>query len=284
MILFNERPNFEEAWASTEFRVVMAGMGDDTAMMIAEMYKRGFEPDEIVFADTGSEHKHTYKFINYLKAWCAQRNWSKVVVLRKTDKSGAPLSVIGLAERDNTLPGAAFGVKSCTLRFKTETADKYFNNHPDCWRAWGVSGKGKSLESHTGSILRIVGINADEPSRYAKWRPEHKWTQVFPLVDWDIGEHESDAVEEVGLYYPGKSSCICCPHMSGKELYNLKIMYPDDYLRIRMLESNYQKTNMTPNSSTRGLCRRNTIGEKIQEYLELGITRGNGGCDICEIQ
>ena len=105
MILFTERPHFEEAWAATTFRVVMAGMGDDTTMMLAEMYKRGFEPDEIVFADTGSEHQHTYKFIKHLTEWCAARNWSKVVVLHKFDKNGKPLSVIETAERDNTLPG-----------------------------------------------------------------------------------------------------------------------------------------------------------------------------------
>lgn len=149
MILFNERPDFETAWAATTFRVVMAGMGDDTTMVLAEMYKRGFEPDEIVFADTGSEHKHTYRFIEHLRQWCAERNWSKVVVLNKVDKQGRPLSVIETAERDNTLPGAAFGIKSCTMRFKTETADKYFNNHPGCWSAWGVDRKGRPLSTHT---------------------------------------------------------------------------------------------------------------------------------------
>lgn len=162
MILFNERPDFETAWAATTFRVVMAGMGDDTTMVLAEMYKRGFEPDEIVFADTGSEHKHTYQFIEHLRQWCAERNWSKVVVLSKVDKQGNPLSVIETAERDNTRPGAAFGIKSCTMRFKTETADKYFNNHPGCWAAWGCLVKaapsvripGQSFASSASTLTR----------------------------------------------------------------------------------------------------------------------------------
>ncbi|WP_341263584.1 hypothetical protein [Morganella morganii] len=142
MVLFNERPPFEKAWLATSFRVIMAGMGDDTVMLIAEMYKRGYEPDEIIFCDTGSEFEHTYHFIGWLRSWCNERKWSKVVVLRKWDKDGEPLSVIETAEKNNTLPPAAFGSKSCSLRFKVETADKYFHNHPECLKAWGVEKKG----------------------------------------------------------------------------------------------------------------------------------------------
>lgn len=158
MILFNLRPTFEEAWAATDFKIVMGGMGDDTAMMIAEMY----EPDEIVFCDTGSEFPYTYDFIAYLK-------WSKAVVLNKFDKEGNPLALIDMVEENNTLPSAAFGSKSCSLRFKTETADKYLNNHPRAWVSWGVEKKGSRLASHTGAVLRLVGINSDEPKRAATW-------------------------------------------------------------------------------------------------------------------
>lgn len=283
MILFNTRPTIEEAWERSTFRVVMGGMGDDTAMLIAEMYQRGYEPDEIVFCDTGSEFAHTYEFIGWLRSWCKARNWSKVVVLRKWDKDGNPLSVIGDAEAKNDLPAAAFGSKSCSLRFKKETADKYFNNHPAAWRAWGVDGKGRKLSSHTGSILRLVGINADEPNRAAKWQPEDKWCQVFPLFDWDIGEKESNAVTEVGLYYPGKSSCICCPHLTGGEIYMLKMQYPEDYARVKQLELNYQRTKMTPSSSTKGLCRGKTMDDKLNEYLSCGLDRAEGGkCESCK--
>lgn len=284
MILFDKRPDFAEAWAATTFRVVMGGMGDDTAMLLAEMYVRGYEPDEIVFCDTGSEFAHTYEFIEHLRKWCADRNWSKVVVLKKYDKDGQPLSVIGLAEQNNDLPAAAFGSKSCSLRFKVETADKYFNNHPECWKAWGVTGKGKHVASHTGSILRIVGINADEQHRAANWKPENKWCQVFPLVDWGVGEQESTAVDEVGLYYPGKSACICCPHMNGKELYMLSVIYPEDFKRIKTLEANYQVTKMKPDSTVRGLCRAKTIEVKMAEYTKNGIVRGEGGCSVCDVQ
>jgi len=263
MITFTERPTFEQAWASTTFRIVMGGMGDDTAMMIAEMYKRGYEPDEIIFCDTGSEFPHTYKFIEHLKQWCEQRQWSKVVVLNKFDKSGKPLSLIEMVEKEKTLPAAAFGSKSCSMRFKTETADKYLNNHAGVMKALGITKKGSLLSSHKGQILRCVGINYDEPSRADKWKPEHKWIQVFPLYDWEIGEKESSAVEEVGLYYPGKSSCVMCPHLTGNEFRMLRDTYPQIFIRVLLIEKRYQMTQMTPESSTIGLCRRETIEMKL---------------------
>ena len=195
---FKDRPVMSKGfWCSFDFKVLMGGMGDDTAMLIAELYERGFEPNEIVFCDTGSEFPHTYEFIRFLQNWCNKKKWSKVVILKKFDKFKEPLSVIGMVRSQNTLPAAAFGSKSCSLRFKAETADKYFNNNNQCWKAWGVERKGVATSKHTGKILRLVGINFDEPERIAGWNNEPKWTQAFPLYDWVIGEAESEAVERV---------------------------------------------------------------------------------------
>lgn len=283
MILFNDRPSFEEAWAATPYRVLMAGMGDDTAMLIAEMYERGYEPDEIIFCDTGSEFPHTYKFIEDLKTWCIERAWSKVVILQKYDSDGKPLSVIGNAEAGLTLPSAAFGSKSCSLRFKAETADKYLNNSADCHKAWGIEKKGVSLDRHTGAILRIIGINADEPQRAAKWKPEHKWVQAFPLVDWEIGEHESGAVSRVGLYYPGKSSCICCPHLTGRELDMMRREYPKEFGRVIAMERNYIDFTRRDGVQVKGLCRRKTIADQLEDF-ERGKEIPSAGCEICSVQ
>ncbi|MDN0012506.1 hypothetical protein [Providencia stuartii] len=124
MVLFDKRPSFEKAWSATSFRVVMAGMGDDTAMLIAEMYKRGYEPDEIVFCDTGSEFEHTYHFIGWLRSWCNEKKWSKVVVLRKWDKDGNPLSVIETAEKKTRYlpPHLAANHAHCDLKLRPLTS------------------------------------------------------------------------------------------------------------------------------------------------------------------
>lgn len=268
---FEFRPVFnQELWDSFDYKVVMGGMGDDTAMMIAELFHRGFEPDEIVFCDTGSEFKHTYEFLDHLKKWCDKNNWSKVTVLRKFDKFDKPLSIISLCQDQKTLPAAAFGSKSCSLRFKVETADKYFNNNKKCWAAWGVDKKGVSTKTHKGKILRLVGINFDEPERVKGWKNEPKWTQVFPLFDWVIGEKESDVVESVGLYYPGKSSCIICPYLTHGEVAMLHDDYPDDYQLTIDIENNYRKHNLNKSAQE------DLFGDDSFDNTVLGLGGRNG--------
>lgn len=109
-----------------------------------------------------------------------------------------------------------------------------------------------------------------DTERADKWAPEHKWVQAFPLYDWGVGEKASDAVEKVGLYYPGKSSCYCCPHMNGADLVNLRDNYAPLFQRIQVIESNYQKTK-TSSSGPKGLLRKDTIATKIANYEKKGL-------------
>lgn len=243
---YKERPKIDAAWNDMrdQYKVLMAGMGDDTAMLIAELYIRGYEPDEIVFCDTGSEFPHTYKFIDHLRSWMIDKKWSKLTILKKYDKFKKPLSVIEVSVNGNTLPAAAFGSASCSMRFKKETADKYFNSHTECLNSWGIEKPGERLSNYTGKIIRMVGINADEPIREAKWRKEDKYVQLFPLYDWGIGEGDSDEVENVGLYYPGKSSCVICPNLTHSEIAMLADDYPDIYQKALTIEENYRDANL----------------------------------------
>ena len=267
---FKHRPKFtREFWDSFLFKVLMAGMGDDTCELIAWLFVNGFEPDEVVFCDTGSELPHTYKFIEFFQAWCKENNWSKVVILKKYDKFKNPLSVISLCKDQSTLPAAAFGSKSCSLRFKTETADKYLNNHPSCWAAWGVDKKGVAIKKHTGKILRMVGINFDEPSRIESWAPQDKWVQSFPLYDNEIGEREFD-VESVGLYYPGKSSCSVCPNMTHGEVAMLRDEYPLILSESLSIQQAYRDNNLVKSSQV------DIFGDESYDNSTLGLGGLNG--------
>lgn len=277
---FDERPEIFEGWEDAGYRVLMGGMGDDTAMLIAEMYVRGYEPDEVIFCDTGSEHKRTYDFIEHLAIWMKERSWSKLTILKNVNRKGEIKTVIGEAEKLNTLPAAAFGSPSCSQRFKTAVVDKYLNNKKECHGVWGISRKGESIADGSGYVLKVIGINADEERRTYGWKPELKFVNVYPLVDWDIGEKCSPEVEAQGLYYPGKSSCYCCPHMTGKDLFDLHEQEPENFERIVRLEKAFQANNLQEEGSTKGLCRSRTIKETMEKYKSTGMIFSSS-CDVC---
>lgn len=211
---------------------IVSGMGDDSAMMIAECYERGYEPDSIIFCDTGNEWPRTYKFLAHLSMWMMSRSWSKLVVLRKKNGDGNLIDVYSDNFKNGRMPPPVYGFKSCSMKFKTEVANRYLahdhlKNGKVSWKGW------------ENKIIKAVGINADEEKRINSWQEDECFEQVFPLVDWDIGEHEAkDTVERVGLYLPGKSSCFMCPNATAAEIVELHDKHPLLFHKAIAMEMN----------------------------------------------
>lgn len=231
------RLNSDESFKNNDFYIV-SGCGDDSAMMIAECYVRGYEPKAIVFCDTGNEMPHTYKFLAYLSSWMMSRGWSKLVVLKKTNKDGKVIDVFHENYKHGTMPPPVYGFKTCSQRFKTELANRWIAINEGYGKKIksGIEVQWKNINK---KIIKAVGINADEEHRISQWKSDDNFEQVFPLVDWDIGEKESsDTVCSIGLYMPGKSSCFMCPNMTAKEIVDLHDNYPLMFYKAIAMERN----------------------------------------------
>lgn len=231
------RLNSDEAFKNNDFYIV-SGCGDDSAMMIAECYVRGYEPKAIVFCDTGNEMQHTYKFLARLSSWMMSRSWSKLIILKKLNKRGEVINVYDENFKHGTMPPPVYGFKTCSQRFKTELANRWIAINEGYGKKIksGIEVQWKSIEK---KIIKAVGINADEDHRIGQWKNDSSFEQVFPLVDWDIGEKESkNTVESVGLYMPGKSSCYMCPNMTAKEIVDLYNHYPLMFYKAIAMERN----------------------------------------------
>ena len=134
----------------------------------------------------------------------------------------------------------------------------------------GSKKKGVATKHHTGKILRLVGINFDEPKRVESWKNEPKWTQAFPLFDWLVGEAESEVVEKAGLYYPGKSSCTVCPYLTHGEIAMLHDDYPKLYSDSILIEDNYRKHNLIESAQD------DLFGDDSFDNTVLGLGGRNG--------
>lgn len=229
------RLTLEESLSDGRGFYVVSGMGDDSAMMIAELFVRGYEPEAIIFCDTGNEWPHTMAFVAKLQTWMLANDWSELVVLDKRNKDGVKTSVYSENFKNGRMPPPVYGFKTCSHRFKREPADRYLAE-----REGHKGDKGRiSWKGWDKKIIKCVGINADEDHRIGNWVEDENFDQVFPLVDWDIGEKEAiETVEAVGLYMPGKSSCFMCPNATADEVVKLYREHPFYFYMAIAMEQN----------------------------------------------
>jgi len=125
------------------------GAGIDSTALLIEMHRRGIRPDLITFADCGGEKNRTYAFIPIFRQWLADHDFPDVTiceyrpkpetaaryreaVLDVANKLGIDLDESELARlsrlygnmvANNTLPGIAFGPKSCSMKWKLEAQE-----------------------------------------------------------------------------------------------------------------------------------------------------------------
>lgn len=128
--------------------VCWGGGWDSTAMLI-RMWMMGWRPDVITIADTGGEKQGTYDFIPIFIQWLIERDFPKPIIctykpkektheryLKATQNTvrrlGLKLSderverlarLYGNMVANDTLPGIAFGPKSCSIKWKVEAQE-----------------------------------------------------------------------------------------------------------------------------------------------------------------
>ena len=128
---------------------VCLGFGWDSTAMLIEMERRGERPDLITFADTGAEKPGTYQFIPVFTQWLTDHGFPSPIVCRyqpldKTQEKylaatrcvanrlglSIPESQLtrlaglyGNMVANETLPGIAFGPKSCSIKWKIEAQE-----------------------------------------------------------------------------------------------------------------------------------------------------------------
>ncbi|QWX10245.1 phosphoadenosine phosphosulfate reductase [Vibrio phage vB_VpP_BT-1011] len=269
-----------KAWGNLN---IVCGMGDDSTKMIAAYYLAGYEPNAIIFCDTGNEMPHTYKFMAFLSKWMMERNWSKLIVVKKRNSKGEVINVYDDNYKNGRMPPVLYGFKSCSEKFKTEVSnralafeyshytkevygycDEEFLAYRDeinkaCGTTFPISFlyekfcSDMKIKYHwkgwDKKIVKAVGINADEMSRADKWTSDECFETIYPLIDWDIGADDAeDLVEKAGLYLPGKSSCFMCPNMTAEEIVFLHDNYPLMYYKALAMEDNVvERGNDTAN-------------------------------------
>lgn len=211
--------------------VITYGGGTNSTAMIIEMHKRNNKWDAIIFADTGGERPHTYKFIKTFNDWLKSKGYQEIIIVKRTNKFGKIETLEEECLNQNTLPSVVFGFKTCSQKYKIQPVNKFLNN----WKP------AKEYLKTGEKIIKAIGIDAGESHR-AKDFPDKKYTQWYPLVEWGIDREDCiDIIKAEGLPLPGKSSCFFCPNMKQWEILQLHCELKS---RAVKMEDQAELTNM----------------------------------------
>lgn len=209
--------------------VVSYGMGVDSTAMLVGLHALRIRPDMIVFADTGSEKPETYAYKPVIDAWLARVGFPAIVTVRyvpQRTKNGHYDTLEGNCLVNKTLPGMAFGRKTCSTKWKGEPIDKRVRAHFADYIAAG------------GIVDRLIGYDAGPcDMRRGGVQAKGPWRWLYPLREW--GWDRERCVREIieaGLPVPPKSACWFCPVTKPDELVQLSVRHPDLVRRAVAME------------------------------------------------
>ena len=238
--------------------IVGYGGGTDSTAMLIGLWQRGIPVDRILFADPGGEQPHTYVYLDIMDRWLRENGMPGITRVWYTEKNGQRLTLEQECLRSASLPSIAYGHKKCSLKHKVAPQEKFCNRDPACRAAWARGAR----------VTKFIGYDAGEESRRAKVaerdQRDAKYRKVYPLMEWGWTRKDCmQAIQEVGLPLPGKSSCFFCPSMKRREIRTLYHRYPDLLARALAIEDRARPNLLT----VRGLGRSYAWREFIQADL-----------------
>jgi len=218
--------------------VVADGMGVDSTGMLEGLRRLGVRPDVILHAETGDEWPETIAFREERQRWLRSIGFPEFVMVWRnpsvSEVTGLPFSTLGekcLAYE--TLPGQAFGKKSCSAEWKIRPQEAWLAKDPRAQALWARGGK----------VVKAIGYdNGYRDSRRAhKLTNDERYEYVYPLREWRWDRPRIKAeLRAAGIAIPPKSACYFCPASKPWEIARLVRDHPALADRIVAIEDTSQ--------------------------------------------
>lgn len=223
--------------------VLCFGSGVDSTAMIVALREAGICPDAITFADTGGEKKSTLDHLQRMNEILAQWGWPLIQICKKqTLPSTGYSDLYGNCMKNETLPSLAFGMKSCSIKWKQAPQDQFLKGvnrgpnkrapHP-LWVASEASGR---------RIVKLIGYDcgkADMRRSKDLASSDADFDYLYPLqiIGWTRPDCVAAISHALGAdLVPVKSSCFFCPASKPWELFWLAAHQPELLEQALLLE------------------------------------------------
>jgi hypothetical protein len=247
---------------------VSYGLGVDSTAMLVELVRRGIRPDLILFADTGAELPETYAYLPVMDEYLRAHGFPEVVVVRKRSKHR---SLYDNCLSNETLPSLAFGMKSCSLKWKVDPMNAYCNRWAParaCWKAGEKVIKAIGYDAGGRDVERFCHSQENE-----RKRPDRKYAYWHPLIAWGIDRPGcAAAIRGAGLPVPPKSACYFCPARKDHEVVELKANHPALFQAAVRLETT-ARDGKHGLRTTKGLGRTWAWGERHGDTAAAAVRR-----------
>ena len=216
--------------------VVCFGAGVDSTAMLLALRAAGLRPDAITFADTGGEKPETLVHIERMQKILHAWDWPPIELCRVRTQPQTPYTdLYGNCWTNETLPSLAFGMKSCSIRWKHVPQDQHLmgvtrgpNRRPPhpLWLRSRAQGQ---------RIVKLIGYDCGRADRrragasFAAARADGPFDFVYPLqlIGWTRVDCVRAIAADLGPdMVPIKSACYFCPASRPWELFWLAGHHP----------------------------------------------------------
>lgn len=224
--------DLRRALAGRSLAVCFGAGVDSTAMLIA-LYAARLRPAVVTFADTGGEKPETLLHVAAVDRVLRQWGFPTVAVcVKRTNPTTQYTTLEGNCLANETLPSLAFGMKSCSIKWKQGPQDHYLKGAASGPNA----GPGHPLWIRTQlageRIVKLIGYDcgkADRRRAGALKAGDADFDYCYPLqvIGWDRAACVAAIVAVLGVdMVPIKSACFFCPASKQWELYWLAAHHP----------------------------------------------------------
>ena len=228
---------------SDRLLAVCFGSGVDSTAMLVALHAAGLKPDVITFADTGGEKPSTYDHVTAMNEVLARWEWPMVNVVRKVPLASTTYDdLYGNCLANETLPSLAFGMKSCSIKWKQVPQDQFLKGVKSGQNAQAPHPLWEQAQASGQRIVKLIGYDCGRADLRRSSRlklADDEFDYAYPLqtISWARQDCVAAITAALGpALVPVKSACFYCPASKKWELFWLAAHHPELLERALLLE------------------------------------------------
>jgi hypothetical protein len=219
------------------------GAGVDSTAMLIALYLAGIQPAVITFADVGGEKPETIAHVERMNAILLSWGWPPISICRKIPLASTGYDdLYGNCIANETLPSLAFGLKSCSIKWKQKPQDQFIKGARSGPNAGPPHPVWIEAERTGQRIVKLIGYDCGRADmrrsrNLADADADFDYAYPLQLLGWKREDCIAIIAKVLGAdYVPVKSACFFCPASKSWELFWLAAHHPDLLDRALLLE------------------------------------------------